>query len=136
MLNKRHRCTPVGSGFSEIAGRAKAKVRDPGTIKMVEAAYVKLNDYLWYLSERFVPVALFSASVADCDKKEMANAIIKYQSQARPDCQRMPETEDLGAKRFKHFVGPDSLTCFKLLHGKNPAFLTKRVQKWSTEESY
>ena len=25
---------------------------------------------------------------------------------------------------------------FELLHGKEPAFLTKRVQKWSTEESY
>ena len=46
MLNKRHRCTPVGSGFPETAGRAKSKVRDPETIKMLEAANVKLNDHL------------------------------------------------------------------------------------------
>ena len=59
MLDKSRRCTPVGSGFPITAGRAKAKVRDPGTIKMVEAAYVKLSDHLWYLNERFVPVALF-----------------------------------------------------------------------------
>ena len=52
MLNKRHRCNPVGSAFSETAGRGKTKVRDPGTIKIVEAACVKLNDHLWYLSER------------------------------------------------------------------------------------
>ena len=48
----------------------------------------------------------------------------------------MPETEDFRAKCLKYFVGPESWTFFELLHGKKPAFLTKRVQKWSTEESY
>ena len=38
-------------------------------IEMVEAAYVKLKDHLWCLSERLVPMALFSARVADRDKK-------------------------------------------------------------------
>ena len=47
----------------------------------------------------------------------------------------MPETEDLGARRLKYFVGPDSWTFFELQLGKEPALLTKRVQKWSTEES-
>ena len=56
------------------------KVRDPGTIKMVEAAYVKQNYHLWYLNERLVPLALLSSRVADRDKKEMVNAILKYQN--------------------------------------------------------
>ena len=73
-------------------------------IKMVEIGHVKLKNHLWYLSERFVPLALFSARVADRDKKEMANAILKYQNQSRPECQQMPETEDFGAKLLKHFV--------------------------------
>ena len=60
MLNKSHRCTPVGSGFAETAGLGKNKVRDPGTIKMVKNAYVTLNDHLWYLSERLVPLALLA----------------------------------------------------------------------------
>ena len=102
---------------------------------MLKTAYVKLNDHLWYLSERLVPLALFSTRVAYCGNKEMANAILKHQSQTRPDCLQMPETEDLGARRLKHFVGPDSWTFFGLQLGKEPALLTKRVQKWSTEES-
>ena len=69
---------------------------------------VKLKDHLWYLSERLVPLALFSARVADRDSKEMANEILKYRNQARPDCQQMLETEDFGAQLLKHFVGPDS----------------------------
>ena len=60
----------------------------------MKAAYVKLKDHLWYLSERLVSLALFSARVANHDKNEMANAILKYQNQARPDCRQMPETED------------------------------------------
>ena len=56
------------------------KVRDPRTIKMVEAAYVKQNYHFWYLNERLVPLALLSSSVADRDKKEMAIAILKYQN--------------------------------------------------------
>ena len=53
---------------------------------MVEATY-KLKDHLWYLIERLVPLALFSARVADRDKNEMANVSLKYQNQTRPDCQ-------------------------------------------------
>ena len=40
----------------------------------------------------------------------------------------MPETEIFGTKRLKHFVGLDSWTFFELLHGKEQAFLMKRVQ--------
>ena len=88
----------------KLLEEAKTKVIDSGTIKMVEIGHVKLKNHLWYLSERFVPPALFSARVANCDKKEMANAILKYQNQTRPECQQMPETEDFGAKLLKHFV--------------------------------
>ena len=63
----------------KLLEEAKTKVRDPEMIKMMEAAYIKLKDHRWYLSERLVPLALFSARVADRDKKEMANAILKYQ---------------------------------------------------------
>ena len=74
---------------------------------MVKAAYDKLKGLLLYLSERLVPLTLHSARVADRDKKEMANAILKYQNQARPDCQQMPATEDFGAKLLKQFVEPN-----------------------------
>ena len=57
--------------------RAKTQARDPETMEMVEAAYGKLKDHLWYLRERLVLMTLFSARVADRDKKEMASAVPK-----------------------------------------------------------
>ena len=66
----------------KLREEAKTKVGDSGMIKMVEIGHVKLKNHLWYLSERFVPLALFSARVADRDKKEMVNAILKYQNHA------------------------------------------------------
>ena len=75
---------------------------------MEAASYVKLKDRYWYLNERLVPLALFSARIADRDKKKMANAMLKYENQAHHDCQQMPETENFGAKLLKHFAGPDS----------------------------
>ena len=94
----------------KLLEEAKTKVRDPGTIKVVEAAYVKFKDHLWYLIERLVPLAWFNVRVADRDKKEMANAMLKYQNQARPDIQQMPETEDFGEKLLQHFTEPNSWT--------------------------
>ena len=120
----------------KLLEKAKTKVRDQVTIKMVEAAYVKLKDHLRYLSEHLMRLAMFSARAADRDKKEMANAILKYQNQARSDWQQLPVTEDFKAKLLKHFIGPDSWTFLNCCMGRNRHFLTKRVQKWSTEESY
>ena len=118
----------------KLLEEAKNKIKDPGTINIVDSICVNLKDHLCCLSKRLVPPTLFSARITARDKNEMAKVIPKYQNQARPDCQQMPETEDFGAKLLKHLVGPDSGICFELLHGKKPAFLTKRVQKWYTEE--
>ena len=107
---------------------AKTKVRDPRKIEMVEAAYVKLKGHLWYLSERLVPPPLFSARAANRDKKETANVILRYENQACPDCQQMPETKDFGAKLLKHLVGPDSGIFFELLYEKKLAFLQRELK--------
>ena len=69
MLNKRHRCTQLDLDLLKLLEVAKTKVRDPRTIEMVEAAYVKFKGHLWYLSEGLMPPALFSARVANRDKK-------------------------------------------------------------------
>ena len=51
---------------------------------MVEAAYVKLKDHLWCLSERHVPMALFNARVADRDKKENGKCSHKIINRTKP----------------------------------------------------
>ena len=60
-----------------LQDKAKTQARDPETMEMVEFAYFKLKDHLWYLRERLVLMTLFSARVADRDKKEMASAVLK-----------------------------------------------------------
>ena len=40
----------------KLLQEAKTKVRDPGTINMLEAAYVKLKDHFLCLGERLVPL--------------------------------------------------------------------------------
>ena len=40
----------------KLLQEAKTKLRDPGTINMLEAAYVKLKDHFLYLGERLVPL--------------------------------------------------------------------------------
>ena len=107
----------------KLMEKAKPIIRDSGTIKMVNAFCFKLKDHLWYLSERLVPTTLFSVKATDRDKKEMANAILKYQNQAHPDFQQMPETEDFGAKLLKHFVKPDLGICFEMLHWEGTGIL-------------
>ena len=50
---------------------------------MVEAACIKFKNHFWCLSERLEPPTLFYARIPDCDEKEMANGILKYENQAR-----------------------------------------------------
>jgi len=40
-----------------------------------------------------VPLSFCSNTVSDKDKREMANAILKFQNQDLPDCQEMPIAE-------------------------------------------
>ena len=65
----------------KLLEKAKPKIRDSGTLEMVDAVCVKLKGHLWYLSNRLVPPTLFSVRITDRDKKEMANAIFNpYQN--------------------------------------------------------
>ena len=96
----------------KLLEEAKTKVRDPETIQIVEAAYFELKGHLWCLSKCLLPLALHSTRVAYRDKKKMANAGLKYENHTRPDCQQMPATKDFGAKRLKHFFGPDTWDLF------------------------
>ena len=44
------------------------KLPTPLMKEMAEASYKKMKDHLWYISERLVPLALFSPNVSDTEK--------------------------------------------------------------------
>ena len=56
----RCRTPQLDVGLLKLLEKVKTKVKDLEMIKMVEAAYVKLKDHLWYLIERLVPLALLA----------------------------------------------------------------------------
>ena len=102
-------------GLLKLLEDAKTKVRNPVTIKMVETAYAKLKNHLWYLSEQMQSLNIRTKPVL------IANKFLNQ--------------EDLGAKLLKLFVGSDLRAFFQLLQRwKEQAFVTKRVQKYSTQE--
>ena len=56
---------------------AKTKLKDTDMIEMITAAYSKLTNHLWYLSERLVPFSMFSHRVSDSEKCAMAKELLK-----------------------------------------------------------
>ena len=101
----------------KLREEAKAKVRDPRTIKMVEAAHVELKDHFWTLVNvlcHWICLALGQQIVIK--RKWQMQVLI-----SEPNSPWLPINgwnRKFCAKRPKHFVGPaDSWTLFELLHG-------------------
>ena len=81
----------------ELLEEAKAKVGDPGAIKMVEAAYVKLKDHLWYWSGKGRNWQMQSLNV------RTKSVLIAH---------KCLKQKILGEKSLRQFVGLDSWTFF------------------------
>ena len=103
---------------------AKTKVRDPETIKMAEAAYVKLKEHLCYLGERLVPLALFSAAIADIRTKPVLIT------------NKCSKKKILGQNFSNILLDRTHGSFLNRCIGRNRPFLTKKVPKWSIEKSY
>ena len=95
----------------------------------------KLENHLWYLSERLVPLAIFSDYVLPADKKKMKEALLKYQGPAENTVQEMPHPNKLETKFLENFIGNDSWTLFNHL-GIDSSFIHLSVSDWNTSSSY
>lgn len=104
--------------------------------ELVVASKKKLvNGHLWYLSERLVPLSLFSHRVTEVEKSEMVLKLQVYEGKEKPGQQEQPAARKWGDKKLKDFIGPDSYT-FLYLFGVEPSFLNKPVSEWSSDLSY
>lgn len=104
-------------------------------LDLVSAARGKMENHLWYLSERLVPFALFSDIVTSSEKEKLRKAMLKNQGPVTNTIQEMPHSNNLGSKTLRDFIGKDSWTMFKLL-GINPDFLNLSVDQWNVSTSY
>ena len=99
--------------------------------RIARAAFEKLILHTWYLSERLVPLVLFSDKLDNSDKDIIRSAILDYESQQpQHKEQQRPECSSFIDKGLKRFVGPDSYRLFELLR-INKEFLKKPASKWS-----
>ena len=107
----------------------------PKFLSLVTPARQKLENHLWYLSERLVPLAIFSDYVLPADKKKMKEALLKYQGPAENTVQEMPHPNKLETKFLENFIGNDSWTLFNHL-GIDSSFIHLSVSDWNTSSSY
>ena len=84
-------------------------------LSFVTLASEKLQNHLWYLSEKLVSAAVFSDHVSTFDKKGIKKAMLKCTDKIASQKQLMPFSDDFTEKSFCDFVGPDSWTFFNLL---------------------
>ena len=79
---------------------------------LVSNARKKLENHLWYLSERLVIFSLFSEQVPVSEKKKMTAALLDY-TPTTNSAQSMPQSKNFGSKILKDLIGHDSWTMFK-----------------------
>ena len=80
---------------------------------LVKKARKKFKNHLWYLSERFVFLSLFSANVTISEKQLLWRAMIsKYQEKFGNDKHEMPYSANMGQKSLSDFVGKGCWTAF------------------------
>ena len=101
---------------------------------LVSNARKKLENHLWYLSERLVIFSLFSEQVPVSEKKKMTAALLDY-TPTTNSAQSMPQSKNFGSKILKDFIGHDSWTMFKLLK-VNSSFFNEPVAEWHTNNDY
>ena len=72
----------------------------------------KLKNHLWYLSERLVPLYIFSENTTSIEKKSIQQALLKFENHNSSTEMCMPDFESKAFTSFqlKDFVGADSWT--------------------------
>ena len=100
----------------------------------VTLATQKLQNHLWYLSERLVQMVLFSEHVNAAEKQSIRRAMLKCKEGVCSQKQQMPFSKNIIGKSLKDYIGPDSWTFFNL-HIEY-SFFKLPVSKWSTSTSF
>jgi hypothetical protein len=103
--------------------------------QLVCAYKSKLENHLWYLSERLVPLAIFSENVHISDKVAMVRELKKhYPAASLTEHLRFPFVKYPAVLHLKDFVGPDSLNFFGVL-GIDLTEAFRSPREWLRDQS-
>ena len=101
---------------------------------MARAAVEKMKMHTWYLSERLVPLVLFS-NLGDEIKEQVRHEIKNYNEEPHHEEQQRPEKDSFLDVRLTMLVGSDSYRLFDLLK-LNMNLLNIPVSKWNASNGY
>ena len=112
--------------------------------KLAEATITTLNRHLWYLSEEYVPILLFSNTVSDLDKMEILHHLKAFESSSGSTYPERRHGSTYGKPIFpvldststlRSLIGPDSWYLFQLLN-IDTSFFNEPVKEWNSSEAY
>ena len=96
-----------------------------------------VQNHLWYLSERLVPLALFSPRVSETEKTAMVRAMKTFPVPGDKTLeQAMPVSESYRNVKLRKLVGSDSWTFFARFGVPTPSFLNKPVSMWAIDRDF
>lgn len=115
--------------------------------EFADKVQTKFADHLWYLSERLVPLCLFSDLTTVQEKQSVRQALLKFQGMDTSRNMLMPCFSLSASSKYqlKDFVGPDSWTFFQLLSKSssqtqgcrsNSQFIIEHSSSWPNNPSY
>ncbi|KAK3915902.1 Phosphoenolpyruvate carboxylase [Frankliniella fusca] len=102
----------------------------------LKAAFQKLTNHLWYLSERLVCFALFDESVSLAEKRNIVKAM--KSREGTPDTlprATLPHNKKVNSLKLRDFASQNSPTFFTTAK-ISPAFLEKDPSEWTRDADY
>ncbi|KAK3916748.1 Alanine racemase, catabolic [Frankliniella fusca] len=102
----------------------------------LKAAFQKLTNHLWYLSERLVCFALFDESVSLAEKRNIVKAM--KSREGTPDTlprATLPHNKKVNSLKLRDFASQNSPTFFTIAK-ISPAFLEKDPSEWTRDADY
>ena len=105
-------------------------------LQIAMAALSALIRHMWYLTEEFVPICLFSSKVCDQEKAQIAKQIVKYRAKYCADqCLGQPIFPTVReTTQLKDLIGPKSWLMFSFFD--DASWLKLPVKCWNTDANF
>ena len=105
-------------------------------MRVAEKCKEVIGRHCWWLSDRSIPLALFSRAATDDDLSALAAAMLVAKETKEPVEPRKPDFPQLKANKKLHkFIGPESWILFDHL-GELMDWLLKPPSEWDSDESF
>ena len=106
---------------------------------MGEAMTIRLNEHLWYLSEEFVVLSLFSTKIDDAQKNRCRKVMLKHYKEHLPSITGKlitPLLSETSSTNISILFGEESWRLLRLCGIEGKSFLEKPASSWNNCSDY